>query len=106
VIEICAAEEIPYTETDLALDDVYCAGKMFCTGTMGELAGVIKVDDRIIGDGTVGPMTKGLSELYAQLPRALSSLSLVYVNTESPSGPPHAMPDGSSRPKCATARWQ
>jgi len=39
---------------------------MFCTGTMGELAGVIKIDNRIIGDGNIGPMTKRLSELYAQ----------------------------------------
>jgi branched-chain amino acid aminotransferase len=33
---------------------------MFCTGTMGELAGVIKVDGKIIGDGSVGVMTKRL----------------------------------------------
>jgi len=39
---------------------------MFCTGTMGELAGVIKIDNRLIGDGKVGPMTKRLSELYAR----------------------------------------
>jgi branched-chain amino acid aminotransferase len=39
---------------------------MFCTGTMGELAGVIKVDDRIIANGKVGRMTKRLSDLYVQ----------------------------------------
>ncbi len=39
---------------------------MFCTGTMGELAGVVKIDNRDISDGNVGPMTKRLSELYAQ----------------------------------------
>jgi branched-chain amino acid aminotransferase len=39
---------------------------MFCTGTMGELAGVVKIDNRDIGDGKVGPMTKRLSELYAK----------------------------------------
>ena len=66
VIEICSAEKIPWKETDLTLDDVYRAEEMFCTGTMGELASVIKVDDRLIGDGKVGPMTKRLSELYAQ----------------------------------------
>jgi hypothetical protein len=33
---------------------------------MGELAGVIKIDNRIIGDGKVGPMTKQLTELYAR----------------------------------------
>ena len=66
VIEICAAEKICCTETDLSPVDVYGADEIFCTGTMGELAGVIKIDNRIIGDGKVGLMTKRLSELYAQ----------------------------------------
>jgi len=66
VIEICAAEKIRCIETDLSPVDVYGADEIFCTGTMGELAGVIKIDYRIIGDGKVGPMTKRLSELYAQ----------------------------------------
>src|SRR5438093_3925560 len=66
VIEICAEEKIRCIETDLSPVDVYDADEMFCTGTMGELAGVIKIDNRIIGDGKVGPMTKRLSEFYAQ----------------------------------------
>ena len=65
VIEICAAEKIRCIETDLSVVDVYGAHEMFCTGTMGELAGVTKIDDRQIGDGKIGPMTKRLSELYA-----------------------------------------
>jgi branched-chain amino acid aminotransferase len=66
IIEICAAEKIRCCETDLSPVDVYGADEIFCTGTMGELAGVIKIDNRIIGDGKVGPMTKQLSDLYAQ----------------------------------------
>ena len=38
---------------------------MFCTGTMGELAGVVRLDGRTIGAGAVGPMTRRLSDLYA-----------------------------------------
>ena len=64
--EICAAEKIPCTETDLKLEDAYRANEVFCTGTMGELAGVVRIDDRIIGNGEVGVMTKRLSELYAK----------------------------------------
>jgi branched-chain amino acid aminotransferase len=64
VIEICADEKIPCSEADLSLDDAYGAGEVFCTGTMGELAGVVKIDNRLIGDGEVGPMTKRLSDLY------------------------------------------
>jgi branched-chain amino acid aminotransferase len=66
VIEICAAEKIRCVETDLSLVDIYGAHEMFCTGTMGELAGVIRIDNRQIGDGNVGPMTKRLSDLYLQ----------------------------------------
>ena len=66
VIEICAAEKIRCVEADLSPVDVYGADEMFCTGTMGELAGVIRLDNRLIGDGQVGPITKRLSELYAQ----------------------------------------
>ena len=66
VIEICAAKKIPCKETDLTLDDVYGADEMLCTGTMGELAAVTKVDNRVIGDGRVGPITKRLSDLYTQ----------------------------------------
>jgi branched-chain amino acid aminotransferase len=66
VFEICAAEKIRCVETDLSLVDVYGAHEMFCTGTMGELAGVIRIDNRQIGDGNVGPMTKRLGDLYLQ----------------------------------------
>jgi branched-chain amino acid aminotransferase len=66
VIEICAAKKIRCIETDLSVVDVYGAHEMFCTGTMGELAAVTKIDNRQIGDGKVGAMTKRLSDLYVQ----------------------------------------
>ena len=66
VIEICAAEKIRCVESDLSPVDVLGADEMFCTGTMGELAGVTKIDNRNIGDGKVGAMTKRLSDLYTQ----------------------------------------
>src|SRR5438477_6951415 len=66
ILEICAAEKLRCIETDLSPVDVYGADEMFCTGTMGELAGVVKVDNHLIGDGHVGPMTKRLSDLYAK----------------------------------------
>jgi branched-chain amino acid aminotransferase len=66
ILEICVAEKIPIREVDLTLEDVYRADEMFCTGTMGELAGVIKVDGRAIGSGEIGPVTRRLSGLFAQ----------------------------------------
>jgi branched-chain amino acid aminotransferase len=66
VLEICAAEHIPHCATDLTIEEFHRAEEVFCTGTMGELAGVTKVDGRSIGSGQIGPMTKRLSELYGQ----------------------------------------
>src|SRR4030081_3876732 len=65
VLEICADNAIQHREADLTLEDVYRADEMFCTGTMGELAGVIKLDDQVIGRGGIGPMTQRLSALFA-----------------------------------------
>jgi branched-chain amino acid aminotransferase len=64
VMEICAAEKIRCVEADVSPVDVLSAEEVFCTGTMGELAGVVKIDNRQIGDGQVGPMTTRLSEIY------------------------------------------
>src|SRR4051812_14504974 len=65
VLEICRQQSIPHGERDLSLTEVYRADEMFCTGTMGELAAVTKVDGRTIGSGQPGPMTGQLSELFA-----------------------------------------
>jgi branched-chain amino acid aminotransferase len=66
ILEICAANRILCDICDLSLDEVYSADEMFCTGTMGELAGVVKVDGRVIGRGEIGPLTKRLSDLYLE----------------------------------------
>jgi branched-chain amino acid aminotransferase len=66
VLEICAAEKIRCIEADLSPVDVYSADEVFCTGTMGELVGVVKIDNRTIGNGEIGSMTRRLSDLYAQ----------------------------------------
>jgi branched-chain amino acid aminotransferase len=65
VLEICETEGIATVETDLTVEQAYGASEMFCTGTMGELAAVIELDGRRIGDGVVGPTTQRLSRLYA-----------------------------------------
>ncbi|MFL6520520.1 MAG: aminotransferase class IV [Chthoniobacterales bacterium] len=66
VLEICATNAISCEESDHRLEEIYRADEMFCTGTMGELAGVIKLDDRIIGAGQIGQMTQRLSKLFAE----------------------------------------
>lgn len=67
VLELCRTNDVPCQERDISLTEVYRADEIFCTGTIGELVTVTKVDGRVIGEATLGPTTKRLSELFARL---------------------------------------
>jgi branched-chain amino acid aminotransferase len=67
VLRICRERKLPYEVCDLSLTEVYRADEMFCTGTMGELAAVVEVDSRKIGDGKSGPVTAQLSGFFREL---------------------------------------
>lgn len=67
VLELCRNHGIPHEVTDLSLAEFYRADEVFCTGTMGELAAVTRIDGRQIGTGEVGPMTRRLSEIFRAL---------------------------------------
>jgi branched-chain amino acid aminotransferase len=66
VLGLCREHGIAHEVCDLSLTELYRADEAFCTGTMGELAGVTAVDGRRVGDGSVGPMTRRLSALYSE----------------------------------------
>jgi branched-chain amino acid aminotransferase len=67
VLRLASSSGITCAEGDYTLPQLYNASEVFVTGTMGGLAPVISVDGRAIGDGTPGPVTKQLTELYANL---------------------------------------
>ncbi|MGD2017883.1 MAG: aminotransferase class IV [Planctomycetota bacterium] len=69
VLQLCREHDIPHRVEDLSLTEFHRADEVFCTGTMGELAGVTRIDGRTIGDGEIGPMTRRLSGLYGDLTR-------------------------------------
>jgi branched-chain amino acid aminotransferase len=70
VLEICREQKIPHAERDLSLTEFYRADEVFCTGTMGELASVTRIDGRTIGSGQPGPLTQRLSDLFAERTRS------------------------------------
>ncbi len=67
VLRLAADAGIGAEVGDYTLPQLYNADEAFVTGTMGGLAPVIAVDGRTIGDGVAGPVTKHLTELYANL---------------------------------------
>ena len=74
VLELCRTQGIRHDERDLSLTEVYRADEVFCTGTMGELAPVLAVDGRLIGEGQIGPFTQRLGEFYADLTRTTGTI--------------------------------
>ena len=67
VLELAKEAGLRGQEGDYTLPQLYNAEEAFVTGTMGGLAPVVAVDGRTIGDGTPGPVTKRLTDLFADL---------------------------------------
>lgn len=67
VLELCAELDIPTEVGDFSTTQLYTADEAFVTGTMGGLAPVLAVDGRVVGSGTLGPVTARLVEAYAKL---------------------------------------
>ena len=61
--------DIEKSERDFTPPELYQADECFLTGTAAEVIGVTKVNDRNIGDGTVGPITKKLTAAFHELVR-------------------------------------
>lgn len=66
-IEVARAEGYEVREETITLFDVYSADEVFITGTAAELAPVVVVDGRKIGDGKPGPVTKHLTAAFRTL---------------------------------------
>jgi branched-chain amino acid aminotransferase len=69
VIELARAGGLEVREMPLTKHDVYIADECFLTGTAAEVIPVVKVDDRRIGDGQPGPVTRDLMERFHALAR-------------------------------------
>ena len=63
-MEIGASLGIETIERSVDRGELYAADELFFTGTAAGLAHIASVDRRIVGDGTMGPVTKMLSEVY------------------------------------------
>ncbi len=53
-------------EEEITRTDLYYADEMFMTGTAAEVTPIREVDDRPVGDGRPGPVTKRAQELFVE----------------------------------------
>jgi branched-chain amino acid aminotransferase len=66
VIELGRAHGLRVTERDLTVSDVLNADEVFLTGTGTELAPVVEVNGRPIGNGRCGEITRRLYDAYIE----------------------------------------
>lgn len=65
------ANDLGYVVTfeSMRRDDLYVADEAFLTGTAAEVVPISSIDDRVIGDGTPGHITKAVQSTYFQAVR-------------------------------------
>ncbi len=74
VITIAQKFDIPVREARFTRDEMYIADEMFYTGTAAEITPVREVDDRKVGAGKPGPVTKRIQTAFFDILRGKNAL--------------------------------
>ena len=64
IITLAREEGLHVSEEMVTRDQLYLADEAFFTGTAAEVTPIREVDNRTLGDGKVGPLTKRLQQRY------------------------------------------
>jgi branched-chain amino acid aminotransferase len=64
VMELAAKQKLDVREEVFTRHELYTADEVFLTGTAAEIIPVIRIDNRTIGEGKVGPVTKSLTKAF------------------------------------------
>ncbi|MFP6619994.1 MAG: branched-chain-amino-acid transaminase [Pirellulaceae bacterium] len=67
VIELAVEAGTEVQERTLLMEDIYGADECFLTGSAAEVVPVVQVDERQIGDGMPGPLTRDLMKRFRAL---------------------------------------
>ena len=84
ILAIAKENGIEYEVRNISRDELYTATEVFVTGTAAEVKPVAEIDNRTIGDGQTGKVTKELALLFDEVvhgrDRKLSKLWLTSIN--------------------------
>ncbi len=67
VFKIAENNTLPIIETTLTQHDVYAADEAFFTGTAAEISPIRSLDDQIIGEDNLGPITHLIQQNYQDI---------------------------------------
>ncbi|MFD4295007.1 aminotransferase class IV [Rhodococcus sp. NPDC058505] len=65
LLTLAAEDGVPVVERTVDLTELYIADEVFVTGTSAGVAPVVEVDGRVVGTGTLGPVTEALRKKHA-----------------------------------------
>jgi branched-chain amino acid aminotransferase len=84
VLDILRHNGSPYEIRDISRDELYIADEVFLTGTASGIRGVGNIDNRTIGDGDIGRVTKQIKGKFEAITHGnddiFSKKWLTYVN--------------------------
>jgi branched-chain amino acid aminotransferase len=69
VIHLAREMGMSVVETRITRDQLWLADEVFLTGTAAEVTPVREIDNRVVGDGVVGPITKKIQARFFDLVR-------------------------------------
>ena len=69
VITLARELGIPVVEERITRDQLWLADEVFFTGTAAEVTPVREIDNRTVGEGTVGPLTKRIQQRFFDVVR-------------------------------------
>jgi branched-chain amino acid aminotransferase len=71
ILRIAKDKGIPVEERRFSRDYLYCADEAFMCGTAAEITPVREVDDRRIGAGAMGPLTREIQGIFFRAVRGM-----------------------------------
>ena len=87
VLNLCKAADLDVEESFFGVDALLGANEVFLTGTVTELLPVVRIDDKAIGHGEAGPITRRLYDLLRKQAMAGSADEIavaLYANALNP----------------------
>ncbi|MGE0414441.1 MAG: aminotransferase class IV [Verrucomicrobiales bacterium] len=69
VLELCRERGQPCEVRDIPEAEIHTADEVFCTGTMGEIVPVTRIDATVYQEGQPGPVTGAVAGWFAELTR-------------------------------------
>jgi len=67
IMDVAREFGIDVVERSIDRGELYCADEVFFTGTAAGIAYVASIDRRLVGDGTMGPITRRLGDFYERI---------------------------------------